>query len=175
EGYSAREARFLLEEAIVGPTNDVTIRHEVDFLGLARGHPRFIVLPVDGGPMSLQLNKKRWGLPMVCAFNIDDNLNQLLADYHYEPMMWVDGTKGAKSISTVGMGGAGDLPLSDSFYWKESNQHKILKEDVFNETDVTNVPQVWETCFKIPDHVMFVVAFMTSGRLKWIVSSWIIK
>ncbi|EJD06938.1 uncharacterized protein FOMMEDRAFT_152276 [Fomitiporia mediterranea MF3/22] len=63
---------------------------------------------------------------------------------------WVNGTIRAKpyeSIFTVGMRGDGDLPLSettniDLLEKVVSDQRQILMT-VFNETDVTNIPQVW--------------------------------
>ncbi|KAI3604154.1 glycoside hydrolase family 115 protein [Moniliophthora roreri] len=121
----------------------------------------------------------------LSAFNIDDDLNQPLADWygvimetsHYEPMMrgtpnerniyesgtwdytmdkdniykyWVNGTKRAKpceSIFTVGckLTRIWIVPLSDEeniplLEGVINDQRQILK-NVFNETDVVNVPR----------------------------------
>ncbi|KAL5525645.1 hypothetical protein ACEPAG_6981 [Sanghuangporus baumii] len=126
-----------------------------------------------------------WPAQWASAFNVDDALNQPLADLygvvmstsHEEPMMrsipvewslfgvgdwnyttnsqfiynfWVNGTERAKpyeSIFTMGMRGDGDLPLSettniDLLEKVVSDQRQILM-NVFNETDVTDIPQQW--------------------------------
>ncbi|EJD45479.1 hypothetical protein AURDEDRAFT_184728 [Auricularia subglabra TFB-10046 SS5] len=63
---------------------------------------------------------------------------------------WVDGTKRAKpfeSVFTMGMRGAGDLPLGDStniaLLEKIIDTQRQIIQDVFNTTDQTSVPQVW--------------------------------
>ncbi|KAL5526413.1 hypothetical protein ACEPAF_8136 [Sanghuangporus sanghuang] len=75
-------------------------------------------------------------------------------DYGTNPQFiynfWVNGTERAKpyeNIFTVGMRGDGDLPLSegtniDLLEKVISDQRQILM-DVFNTTDVTDIPQMW--------------------------------
>ncbi|THH00581.1 hypothetical protein EW145_g7057 [Phellinidium pouzarii] len=84
-----------------------------------------------------------WGLFGVGPWNYSTN-SQNIYDF------WVNGTIRAKpyeNIFTVGMRGDGDLPLSETTNIAVlekviSDQRQILM-DVFNETDVTNIPQMW--------------------------------
>ncbi|KAL0059258.1 hypothetical protein AAF712_014008 [Marasmius tenuissimus] len=75
-------------------------------------------------------------------------------DYHtnkdniYE--YWVEGAQRAKpyeSLFTMGMRGAGDIPLEEgqdiTFLEGIMDDQKQLLTDVFNGTDVATVPQVW--------------------------------
>ncbi|OJT11184.1 hypothetical protein TRAPUB_12291 [Trametes pubescens] len=63
---------------------------------------------------------------------------------------WVNGTERSKTyenVFTVGMRGAGDLPLSEDqnivLLEKVVADQRTLFADVFNTTDVTTIPQVW--------------------------------
>ncbi|KAL5526415.1 hypothetical protein ACEPAF_8138 [Sanghuangporus sanghuang] len=84
-----------------------------------------------------------WDLFGVGPWNYSTN-----SEFIYN--FWVNGTERAKpyeNIFTMGMRGDGDLPLSettnvDLLEKIVSDQRQILMS-VFNESDVTNVPQVW--------------------------------
>ncbi|EJD06965.1 uncharacterized protein FOMMEDRAFT_102997 [Fomitiporia mediterranea MF3/22] len=86
---------------------------------------------------------EEWTLFGVGPWNYSTN-----SEFIYN--FWVNGTERAKpyeNIFTVGMRGDGDLPLSettniDLLEKIISDQRQILMT-VFNETDVTNIPQVW--------------------------------
>ncbi|KAH8077106.1 hypothetical protein BXZ70DRAFT_708274 [Cristinia sonorae] len=96
---------------------------------------------------------------------------------------WVNGTIRAKpyeSIFTIGMRGAGDLPLSeeenvDLLEKIVSDQRQILT-DVFNGTDVTTIPQLWclyqevqgyyEDGMRVPDDVTLLWADDNWGNIR---------
>ncbi|TCD67740.1 hypothetical protein EIP91_011982 [Steccherinum ochraceum] len=96
---------------------------------------------------------------------------------------WVNGTIRAKpyeSIFTIGMRGAGDLPLSeteniDLLEQIVSDQRQILT-DVFNGTDVSTIPQLWclyqevqgyyEDGMRVPDDVTLLWADDNWGNIR---------
>ncbi|KAI0673152.1 hypothetical protein C8Q78DRAFT_703002 [Trametes maxima] len=96
---------------------------------------------------------------------------------------WVEGVNRSKTfenVYTIGMRGAGDLPLSEGqniqLLEKIVSDQRQLLMDVINTTDLTNIPQVWtlykevqgyyQDGMRVPDDVMLLWSDDNWGNIR---------